>query len=135
MPSTNTAEIAVCHVNPMAPQTLKAIKAFIPKPEARAMGSFPTKAITNVAVPADIAVAVNTRPASIPAAVIIPGCTAKMYTMLKKVTIPPIISRGTVEPDSVTPKNWSIDFMRILLSFSFVWQNQIKDTTHNSGKG
>ena len=74
----NTAVSANSQLFPMPRQTVNARNAFRPIPGARANGRFATNAITRVAIAAERAVAVNTAPASIPAALRIPGFTARM---------------------------------------------------------
>jgi hypothetical protein len=54
------------------------MKAFIPSPDARAIGSLARTPIKIVITPALSAVAANTCGYAIPAAAIIPGWTARM---------------------------------------------------------
>ena len=78
IPSSNTAVNANCHEQPIPRTTEKVKNALRPRPGARATGRFATKAITNVARAAAIAVAVNTGPHSIPEPERMLGFTARM---------------------------------------------------------
>ncbi len=85
----------------------------MPSPEAKAIGSFAMNAIISVATAAESAVAVKTAPVSIPAALMMFGCTASMYTIEKKVTTPAINSRGIVDPRSAIPNAYELWFLDV----------------------
>lgn len=67
-------------------------------PGASAYGTLANKPMTSVPTTAEMMVARNTAPHSIPAWLRIDGLTAIMYAIVKKVVSPAMISFGTVEP-------------------------------------
>ena len=95
---------------------MNAKNAFNPIPGANAKGNLATKAITNVAITADNAVAVKTASLSIPAALKILGFTAKIYTIVINVVIPAIISVLKVDLFSVILKYLSNIFYYLIIN-------------------
>jgi len=67
-------------------------KALRPIPGAKAKGSFAKKAITNVAMIEDKAVAVNTAPPFMPVWDNMDGFTARIYDIVRNVVTPARIS-------------------------------------------
>ncbi|MNS96148.1 hypothetical protein D3C72_1304340 [compost metagenome] len=92
------APMPICHEMPIAPTTTNAKNALRPIAGASATGRFASRPMKMLPKAAIRQVVTNTACVSMPAAPRIWGLTNTIYTMVKKVVIPAIVSVRAVVP-------------------------------------